>query len=162
MKPARFQFLLSDNFFRTALIQLRDDCVHGIWWMHQSFVVPAPMGPWNRGGGEVFNFSVFKALLNSLYCVDKFMVKSLLLKSPFISGPVFISRKCLLSVAKISLYRLNGKISSLLDTAKFKAKVSLTMSTVMSLGTMSLVYDSLKFTSSDTQIWWNFLLKKCE
>ena len=28
--------------------------------------------------------------------------------------------------------------------------------------TMSLVNDSLKFTSSDTQICWNFLLKKCE
>ena len=28
--------------------------------------------------------------------------------------------------------------------------------------TMSLVNDSLKFTSSDTQIHWNFLLKKCE
>ena len=28
--------------------------------------------------------------------------------------------------------------------------------------TMSLVNDSLKFTSSDTQIRWNFLLKKCE
>ena len=28
--------------------------------------------------------------------------------------------------------------------------------------TMSLVNDSLKFTSSDTQIFWNFLLKKCE
>ena len=27
--------------------------------------------------------------------------------------------------------------------------------------TMSLVSDSLKFTSSDTQICWNFLLKKC-
>ena len=26
----------------------------------------------------------------------------------------------------------------------------------------SLVNDSLKFTSSDTQIFWNFLLKKCE
>ena len=28
--------------------------------------------------------------------------------------------------------------------------------------TMSLVNDSLKFTSSDTQICWKFLLKKCE
>ena len=28
--------------------------------------------------------------------------------------------------------------------------------------TMSLVNNSLKFTSSDTQICWNFLLKKCE
>ena len=28
--------------------------------------------------------------------------------------------------------------------------------------TTLLVYDSLKFTSSDTQICWNFLLKKCE
>ena len=28
--------------------------------------------------------------------------------------------------------------------------------------TTSLVKDSLKFTSSDTQICWNFLLKKCE
>ena len=28
--------------------------------------------------------------------------------------------------------------------------------------TTSLVNDSLKFTSSDTQICWNFLLKKCE
>ena len=28
--------------------------------------------------------------------------------------------------------------------------------------TMSLVNDSLKFTSSDTQICWNFLLKKCQ
>ena len=28
--------------------------------------------------------------------------------------------------------------------------------------TISLVNDSLKFTSSDTQIFWNFLLKKCE
>ena len=28
--------------------------------------------------------------------------------------------------------------------------------------TMSLVNDSLKFTSSDTQIYWNFLLKKCQ
>ena len=28
--------------------------------------------------------------------------------------------------------------------------------------TMSLVNDSLKFTLSDTQICWNFLLKKCE
>ena len=28
--------------------------------------------------------------------------------------------------------------------------------------TMSLVKDALKFTSSDTQICWNFLLKKCE
>ena len=28
--------------------------------------------------------------------------------------------------------------------------------------TMSLVNDMLKFTSSDTQICWNFLLKKCE
>ena len=28
--------------------------------------------------------------------------------------------------------------------------------------TMSLVNESLKFTSSDTQICWNFLLKKCE
>ena len=28
--------------------------------------------------------------------------------------------------------------------------------------TMSLVNDSLKFTSSDTQIYWNFLLKKCK
>ena len=28
--------------------------------------------------------------------------------------------------------------------------------------TISLVNDSLKFTSSDTQICWNFLLKKCE
>ena len=28
--------------------------------------------------------------------------------------------------------------------------------------TMSLVNDSLKFTSSDMQICWNFLLKKCE
>ena len=27
---------------------------------------------------------------------------------------------------------------------------------------MLLVNDSLKFTSSDTQICWNFLLKKCE
>ena len=28
--------------------------------------------------------------------------------------------------------------------------------------TTSLVNDSLKFTSSDMQICWNFLLKKCE
>ena len=46
-----------------------------IWVMHQSFVVPAPTGPWNSGA---FNFLVFKALLNALHCGDKFMVKSLL------------------------------------------------------------------------------------
>ena len=46
--------------------------------MHQSFVVPAPMGP---GNSRAFNFSVFKALLNAMYCRDKFMVKSLL-KAP--------------------------------------------------------------------------------
>ena len=46
--------------------------------MHQSFAVPASTGPGNSGG---FNFSVFKALLNTLHCEDKFMVKSLL-KAP--------------------------------------------------------------------------------
>ena len=46
--------------------------------MHQSFVVPAPTGPGNSG---VFNFLVFKALLNALHCEDTFMVKSLL-KAP--------------------------------------------------------------------------------
>ena len=42
--------------------------------MHHSFVVQAPMG---LGKSRVFNFSVFKALLNTLHCGDKFMVKSL-------------------------------------------------------------------------------------
>ena len=42
--------------------------------MHQSFVVPAPMGAGNSGA---FNFSVFKALLNALHCRATFMVKSL-------------------------------------------------------------------------------------
>ena len=36
--------------------------------MHQSFVVPAPMGPGNSGA---FNFSVFKVLLNTLHWRDK-------------------------------------------------------------------------------------------
>ena len=47
-------------------------------FMHQSFVVQAPMGP---GNSVAFNFSVFKALLNALHSRDKFMVKSLL-KAP--------------------------------------------------------------------------------
>ena len=41
-------------------------------------VTPDPTGLWNSGA---FNFSVFKALLNTLHCGDKFMVKSLL-KAP--------------------------------------------------------------------------------
>ena len=46
--------------------------------LHQSFVSMAPLGPGNR---EVFNFSVFKALLKARHCWVRFVVKSLL-KAP--------------------------------------------------------------------------------
>ena len=50
--------------------------------MHQSFVVPAPLGLGIRGA---FNFSVCKALLNALHRGDKFM-KKFLLKAPDTRG----------------------------------------------------------------------------
>ena len=57
---------------------------------------------------------------------------------------------------------------SSLDTWVWQYKFSCWGSLVLVRGpscsklTTSLVNDSLKFTSSDTQICWNFLLKKCE
>ena len=83
-------------FFFFSLKRLYESCenetifrtsIAGVDWsflviMHQSFIVPAPMGPGNSGA---FNFSVLKALLNALHCGDKFMVKSLL-KAPATRG----------------------------------------------------------------------------
>ena len=43
--------------------------------MHESFVSPTPSGPGNSGA---FYFSIFKALLKTLHCGAKFVVKSLL------------------------------------------------------------------------------------
>ena len=40
---------------------------------------------------------------------------------------LFVSLNSLLSVAKINLYLFHDKRSGLLDTAKFKGKVSLTL-----------------------------------
>ena len=51
-----------------------------------------------------------------------------------------------------------GKISSRASTVTWSSYTGPSCSKL----TISLVNDSLKFTSSDTQICWNFLLKKCE
>ena len=93
--------------------------------MHQSFVVLVPTGPGNSAAINFFRF--LKALLNALHCGDKFMVKSLL-KAPPSPRPVFfIAWNSLFSVEKVNLYLVHAKRSGLLDTAKFKRIVSLSV-----------------------------------
>ena len=76
------------------------------------------LGPYEAGSGA-FNFSVFKALLNALHCGDKLMVKSLLKAPPLWGQFSFPGTVC--SLLQKSIYINSG----LLDTAKFKGKVSL-------------------------------------
>ena len=83
--------------------------------MHLSFLAPAPTGQRISGA---FNFSVFKALLNSLHCGGKCMIKSLLKgplpppPPPHTSGPLFVSWNSLLSVAKFNLHLFQSKLAS--------------------------------------------------
>ena len=81
---------------------------------------PCPNGAGKRRGFLLFSF---KSLLNALHCGNKFMVKS-----PAHRGHcLFPGTVCSLLKTIKSVY-FHSKMSGLLETAKCKGKVSLTIS----------------------------------
>ena len=97
--------------------------------------------------GKYFKLSVFKAILPSIPNTHYYYITQSDSVSLWVNVPRSLGHmRCLHLV-----WSKSPRKSKWRDTGPTCSKL-----------TTSLVNDSLKFTSNDTQICWNFLLKKCE